>query len=254
MKLAVLEVSPSGPDKYHPELYDFPTYFVTHDNEHPDAISFNRGQNWAYNRNWLANYAVENLNYDYYILIDYDVRLLNDALEKIIIDLDKMKPAVLTGSYIRSGTFSKGIKYESTAFSNNMIKIMHKSALTKCFPLPMWFDGLWDCASHFNIVEWYAFQGSIIKSPYWGFANGESCNNEHNVDGGRGLRAMNKHYDWIKQFITHPLPTVTDLKNYAIQEAKWLPCIKRTETCDYRSEFKLKTMRDEIKKRLDEGE
>ena len=74
-RLCVLQVTPTKPTVEHIEYYqnnkDCDFYFVTHDEDHPDALKFCPNTKWAETRNTLAELVPK--QYDYYAFVDYDL-------------------------------------------------------------------------------------------------------------------------------------------------------------------------------------
>lgn len=174
MKICLLEVGPSGPllNNHREniiESFKDDYYFVTHDNEHPKAMSFNKGFCWAKNRNYLAKHVPK--KYDYYWFTDYDVSYKSmtqfSVYDQIIKDLTKMKPAVMVchdeskakNNY--GGLTYEGNEYQNIAMSNNQMKIIHADLLDWFFPMPFEFGGIWDACHFFNVLE-IPFLDSII--------------------------------------------------------------------------------------------
>ena len=72
-RFCILQVTPSVPNIEHQKMFntdysDF--YFVTHDDEHPDSLSFCPNTVWSETRNTLVELVPK--QYDYYGFIDYD--------------------------------------------------------------------------------------------------------------------------------------------------------------------------------------
>ena len=94
-RLCVLQVTPENPNENHVELFndkeDCDFYFVTHDEQHNNALKFCPNTKWADTRNILASEVAK--KYDYFAFIDYDYVLRPqrslDALEQILEDLNK---------------------------------------------------------------------------------------------------------------------------------------------------------------------
>jgi hypothetical protein len=173
--LAVLEVAPKAPTPLHTQLFvnnpDCDFYMVTHDEAHPDALSFNQGWTWAQNRNDLACRVPR--KYLYYCFVDYDVDLRSvtgkPVLDELLSVLREWNPAVLVTHNIQSGVdpfdqqlIDKGNTVGPVLFSNNMIKIVHHSLIDYFFPMPAQFGGFWDCCTAFNILEAIPFPDRIL--------------------------------------------------------------------------------------------
>ena len=72
--IAILVTAPEQVLPYHREIFaGFDLFFVTYSKYHPDALSFNQGMSWAYNRNSLYQQVPK--NYHYYCFVDYDIEL-----------------------------------------------------------------------------------------------------------------------------------------------------------------------------------
>ena len=175
MKLCVLETSPAGPvdngdinkrkDFVEDENCDF--YFVTHNEEHSDAIEFRKGHRWASNRNYLAEYAFKMEKYDYFWFTDYDVDYTSNTklsvVEQILQDLEKTHPAILVcfDPHKQNSNNHKNIylppdsmlPIRSALMTNNQMKIVHKSLMKYFFPMPLRFGSIWDTCLYFNLLE-----------------------------------------------------------------------------------------------------
>lgn len=154
MKICILETSPKGKLNHRDE--DVDTFFVTHDEYNPEALSFNKGMKWAENRNYL--FTNRPSDYDYYWFTDYDVKYTSDTelsvVDQIKKDLFDYNPLVLVcDSKSKNYPLKKNAKVQSFLFSNNQMKIVHKSVLDSFFPMPTIYGGIWDTCHYFNVIE-----------------------------------------------------------------------------------------------------
>lgn len=155
MKICMLETSPSGPLRHRREDLDF--FFVTHDKENKNSLSYNPGFKWAENRNFLAS-NFNNNQYDYYWFTDYDVVYSTNTelnvVDQIKKDLSEYNPLVLVcDSQSKNYPKNGNLKVQSFLFSNNQMKIVHKSVLDLFFPMPTKYGCIWDTCHYFNVIE-----------------------------------------------------------------------------------------------------
>jgi hypothetical protein len=154
MKICMLETSPKGKLVHRNENIDI--FFVTHDEYNPEALSFNKGMSWAKNRNYL--FTNRPSNYDYYWFTDYDVKYTSDTelsvVDQIKKDLIDYNPLVLVcDSKSKNYPKKNNAKVQSLLFSNNQMKIVHKSVIDLFFPMPTIYGGIWDTCHYFNVIE-----------------------------------------------------------------------------------------------------
>ena len=175
MKICMLETSPSGPvdigsigkrkQIIESDKCDF--FFVTHNDFHPDGISFRKGERWASNRNFLASFAEAKEKYDYFWFTDYDVNYTSNThlsvVEQIIEDLEEYNPAILVcfdpnkqHSHSHKNIYlpyDPSLPIRSALMTNNQMKIVHKSLIDYFFPMPLSFGSIWDTCLYFNLLE-----------------------------------------------------------------------------------------------------
>ena len=165
-RFCVLQVTPKDPNPEHVKLFhnrehsDF--YFVTFDEENPDAIKFCPNTIWSQTRNTLAELVPK--KYDYYFFMDYDMGLEPqgelDAYEQTLKDLES-NPAVLTfypgrgidNPIAQDLNFLRSRDYSCIPFTHNGIKIVHKSLLQWFFPMFIKHRTDTDACHMFNIQE-----------------------------------------------------------------------------------------------------
>jgi len=230
--LCILETSPKGPIFAHRELVnsslaDF--FFVTHDEKvlSEKCLSFEYHCTWAHNRNVLYEMVPKGRTsarrynnqisyiYDYFMFIDYDVKLVSltnlPIIEQILVDLEKYRPAVLVPTHERERNIlpqEAGVHL----FSNNQLKIVHRSLLHYFFPLPEQFGGFWDCCAFWNILE-TVFAPYVIRTPNIIASSLVSAKYAHNENPEWGNSTMQKAYEWIRPAFKNDLPeTIDELK------------------------------------------
>jgi len=228
IKLCILETSPRGPIKIHRELVnsdkaDF--FFVTHDEKllSNKSLGFFYHQTWADNRNHLYESCPKGQRaakgsshkYDYYMFIDYDVKLETISgtpiVEQILEDLEKYRPAILVPTHERECNYLPH-KADVHLFSNNQLKIVHRSLLHYFFPLPAYFGGFWDCCAFWNILE-TVFAPYVIRTPNIIASSLVSAKYAHNENPEWGNSTMQKAYEWIRPAFKREMPhTVDELK------------------------------------------
>ncbi len=170
-RLCVLQITPSKPNPDHvmqfsnQEECDF--YFVTHDENHPDALKFCPNTTYIETKNILIDLVPK--NYDYYAFIDYDYEFESktdlSVLDQLIKDLDHLNPAFLiphSGRNIIHGGINhpssdeshfNSKRYSVQAFTHFGCKIIHKSLIDYFFPLPTNFGFAFGGCHLFNILE-----------------------------------------------------------------------------------------------------
>jgi len=199
-KLCILEQSASGPTNHHIELFmnnsqcDF--YYMTFKKEKindPNYLGFFPDSVWIDTRNELAKRVPK--NYEYYFFIDDDIELTSltdiDVIDQILLDLNNYNPAILVTNYLNENK-DYTTNYVSRLFSNNCVKIIHHSLLEWFFPIPNIFEGTYDSAHLFNILE-IPFKDNIIQTN-----NITSFNSKtHNYTKSAAI-AMKKIWNWFR--------------------------------------------------------
>jgi len=216
MNNCVLYISPNGRiPRIHDTFKNSDVYYVTHDNPDEGAMSFNKGCNWAYNRNYLA----ENITrkYDYYIFIDYDVVFHIDNVEEAIEGcLEEYYPAVMTPVNAKKEKVIKG-KIENNPCTNNHIKIVHHSLVDYFFPMPCQFGGFWDCCCFFNVLA-SAFRKNIIHVHDIPCSGLVSSNYSHNSNPKEGHKVSDDMFNWLKPSFGEKMLVYKDRKSFEAKE------------------------------------
>ena len=210
-RLCILQVTPSIPDPKHVEMFankeDCDFYFVTHDQEHKDALKFCPNTTWTDTRNVLAELVPK--EYDYYAFVDYDYEFEPlrdlDPLQQIVEDLDEFNPAVLT-YYPGRGLitpFATNIEYRDTRdcsiipFTHCGLKIVHHGLLNWFFPMITSFGGGVEACHLFNILE-TPLMSNVVCSHKMIYHNGNTDENApHNQDGAYNKYCMDQMWQWI---------------------------------------------------------
>ena len=166
-RLCVLQVTPAEPNPEHVKMFadkqncDF--YFVTHDEEHKDALQFCPNTTWTDTRNVLAEKVPK--NYDYYAFVDYDYNFRPQreagVLEQMIEDLDDFNPAVLTyypgeglhTPYATNTEYRESRSHSVIPFTHCGLKIVHHTLMDWFFPMVTKFGGGFSSCHLFNILE-----------------------------------------------------------------------------------------------------
>lgn len=211
-QLCILQVAPTAPDPLHVEMFhgkencDF--YFVTHDEEHPDALQFCPNTTWTDTRNILATKVPK--DYEYYAFVDYDYvfRPLRELgpLEQILEDLTEYNPAVLT-YYPGNGLttpFAQNTAYRDSKsasilpFSHCGMKVVHHSLMNWFFPMVTRFGGGVEACHLFNILE-IPFLRHVVCSHKMVYDNGFTDEEApHNQDGNWNKYRMDEMWKWIR--------------------------------------------------------
>lgn len=238
MKLCILEVNRDGPSKYHNKLFtnnlcDY--YYVSFKKKVNDkrCLKYCPGTSWAQTRNIL--YELVPKIYDYYCFIDDDIILESrtslNPIEQLIEDLKICNPAVLAPVYnieLKSFSIKKG--YCNRLFSNNCIKIVHKSMLDWLFPYCTKYDGGNSAAHFFNFLE-IPFKDHIVTTLNVMVKNPVSCghnkNQRKNMEkmwqyvkpsfkniyaGGKNSMDIKKYY--VDKFTNYNIQNGNDIENY----------------------------------------
>ena len=210
-RLCVLQVTPTAPTPKHIEYFqdkeDCDFYFVTHDEDHPDALKFCPNTKWAETRNTLAELVPK--QYDYYAFVDYDY-VLNpqtnlNPLEQILEDLEKFEPAVLTyypgkgliTPYTTDHEYRDSRDYSCMPFTHAGLKIVHHDLLNWFFPLVTKFGGGSEACQLFNILE-IPFLKNVVCSHKMLYDNGNSDEEApHNQSGLLNKIRMDHMWEWI---------------------------------------------------------
>ena len=196
MNLCILEICPSVRSNNIELFNDYDHYFVTYENENKDAISFNKGKSWAYNRNYLYNH-VKDMGYDYYMFIDYDIDLkkvnCDDIMKQIEYSLKEYSPIMY-----RTSVFNDELKnvptYSVGGFINNSLTVLRIDIAEYIFPIPTKFGGFWDGASWINTIVVPIFNNSVLID-YTIFAhNTMSSKYIHNTNNRVGNASMDNLY------------------------------------------------------------
>ena len=210
-RLCVLQVAPSNPNKDHVSYFkdkencDF--YFVTHDDDNPEALKYCPNTRWAETRNTLAELVPK--EYDYYAFVDYDYILRPqrdlEPLEQIIEDLE-MNPAVLTyypgnnlqTPYASDKEYFNSRDYSCIPFTHAGLKVVHHSLMKWFFPLCTNFSVDIDSCHMFNIQE-IPFLKNIVCSHKMIYDNGNSDEEAtYNKDGAYSKYKMDEMWKWIQ--------------------------------------------------------
>lgn len=210
-RLCVLQVTPSKPNKDHvlyfkdKEKCDF--YFVTHDEDNPEALKYCPNTKWCDTRNALAELVPK--DYEYYAFIDYDYILRPQRglqpLEQIIEDLE-LNPAVLTyypgnnleTPYASDESYFNSRDYSCIPFTHFGLKVVHHSLMKWFFPLCTNFYVDVDSCHMFNIQE-IPFLKNVICSHKMIYDNGNSDKNAvYNQDGAYSKYRMDQMWKWIR--------------------------------------------------------
>lgn len=210
-KLCVLQVAPSEPNPDHIEYFknkeDCDFYFVTHDDEHQDAMQFCPNTTWVDTRNILAKNVPK--EYEYYAFVDYDYvfrpqRKLN-VLEQILEDLCDFNPAVLTyypgngliTPYASNVEYYESFEHSVIPFTHCGLKIVHHSLMKWFFPMVTRFGGGVDACHLFNILE-IPFLKNVVCSHKMKYDNGVTdFETPHNKSGYISKMNMDKMWQWI---------------------------------------------------------
>jgi hypothetical protein len=210
-RLCVLQVTPTKPTAEHIEYFqnkkDCDFYFVTHDEDHPDALKFCPNTKWAETRNTLAELVPK--QYDYYAFVDYDY-VLNpqtdlNPLEQILEDLELFEPAVLTyypgkgliTPYAHDHEYRDRQDYSCIPFTHAGLKIVHHSLLNWFYPLVTKFGGGSEACHLFNILE-LPFLKNVVCSHKMLYDNGNSDEEApHNQSGLLNKVRMDHMWEWI---------------------------------------------------------
>jgi hypothetical protein len=230
VKLCLLEVSPTGPIALHSELFSHPevdSFYVTHDEKVLDekCLGFYYHDTWASNRNALARLIAQRpTKYTHYMFVDYDVDLKSttalSVIDQLLLDLENTHAAVLVPTP-EAQSSPADQSYMSSLFSNNQVKIIHRSLIDYFFPLPDQFGGFWDCASFWNILE-IPLRPYVIRTPFVTAKSTVSAAYEHNTDHVVGTEAMEQSYRWLK--FHGPMPsTVAEVKAMYLEEQEPAP-------------------------------
>mgnify|MGYP001270555615 CR=1 FL=1 len=217
-RLCVLQVTPAVPNPEHVEYFankeqcDF--YFVTHDEDHPDALKFCPNTTWTDTRNILAELVPK--QYDYYAFVDYDYELEPyqaagmpeklPVLEQMLHDLEEYNPAVLT-YYPGRGMitpFATNRDYRDSheasiiPFTHCGLKIVHHSLLDWFFPMITLFGGGVEACHLFNILE-TPFMKNVVCSHRMIYHNGNTDDDApHNQDGAYNKYCMDQMWGWVR--------------------------------------------------------
>ena len=210
-RICVLQVAPKIPNLDHVELFknkkncDF--YFVTHDEEHADAMQFCPNTTWTDTRNILAREVPK--MYDYYAFVDYDFVFhphgeLN-ALDQMIEDLNKFEPAVLTyypgqgfhTPFNQDMEYFNRFEYSIIPFTHCGMKVVHHSLMNWFFPMITRFEGGMDACHMFNIQE-IPFLRNVICSHKMTYDNGvNDMEAPHNQNSAWSKYRMDQMWEWI---------------------------------------------------------
>jgi len=153
MKKCVLYISPNERIDYiHNIFKKSEVQYVTYLSEDKNAMSFNKGASWAYNRNYLSEHIQK--EFDYYVFMDYDVVFdikQEEVEEKIDKLLEEYYPAIMTLLNTNTEKRIPGLISNNTQ-TNNHLKIIHHSLLDYFFPMFDRFGGFHDCSLFFNTL------------------------------------------------------------------------------------------------------
>ena len=209
-RLCVLQVTPAEPNPEHVKMFadkqncDF--YFVTHDEEHKDALQFCPNTTWTDTRNVLAEKVPK--NYDYYAFVDYDYNFRPQreagVLEQMIEDLDDFNPAVLTyypgeglhTPYATNTEYRESRSHSVIPFTHCGLKIVHHTLMDWFFPMVTKFGGGFSSCHLFNILE-IPFLSNVVCSHKMIYDNSVSdSDSQHNKDVWAHIN-MDKMWMWI---------------------------------------------------------
>ncbi len=193
-RLCVLQITPSKPNPDHvvqfsnQEECDF--YFVTHDENHPDALKFCPNTTYIETKNILIDLVPK--NYDYYAFVDYDYEFESktnlSVLDQLLIDLNRFNPPLLIpfpdrnlnhpqdsvfGSDKKSFLESK--QYSCFPFTHFGCKIIHHSLLDYFFPLPTDLGFAYAGCHLFNILE-LPFMEDLVITHNVTYSNAKTSN------------------------------------------------------------------------------
>lgn len=186
MKIAVLEICPFEPSQHHINLFfnkekegwhffyvshfqpntDFPTeYFSQKEINNKHFLGNYPNTNWAFTRNILFK-KINKTKFDYFFFIDYDAHLSFNHTNKktnhskirdeFIHYLTKYQPPIAMPYYADDIPKLNNINlHECSAmpFTNNIVKIIHKSLIQWFLPYLSIFTGSYDACHFFNILE-----------------------------------------------------------------------------------------------------
>jgi len=211
-RLCILQVTPSEPNKDHIDLFknksDCDFFFVTHDNNHPDALKFCPETTWTDTRNILAELVPK--EYEYYAFVDYDYILRpqrgKNALEQIYEDLEEYEPAVLTyypgegliTPFATDKDYYESSEYSIIPFTHCGLKIVHHSLMDWFFPMVTKFGGGVEACHLFNILE-IPLLGHVVCSHKMLYDNGVTdLETPHNVNPFESKLNMDKMWAEIR--------------------------------------------------------
>jgi len=215
-RLCVLQVTPSEPNPDHVEYFknkeDCDFYFVTHDDEHQDAMEFCPNTTWVDTRNILAKNVPK--EYEYYAFVDYDYVFRPQrklaVLEQILEDLNDFNPAVLTyypgngliTPYAKNTAYYESFDHSVIPFTHCGLKIVHHSLMNWFFPMVTRFGGGVDACHLFNILE-IPFLKNVVCSHKMKYDNGVTdLETPHNQNGAWSKYRMDEMWKWISPAFT----------------------------------------------------
>lgn len=259
MKIAVLEICPEEPLQHHKNIFfnrenegwDF--FYVSHykpDERLSEEYFIKKekidkhfwgnypGTSWAKTRNILYQ-KVDKTKYDYYFFIDYDAHLSFNENRKtnnlkirdeIIYYLKKYQPPIAMPYYADDIPRLNNIndfECSTTLFTNNIIKIIHKSLLKWFLPYLLKYGGTYDSCHFFNILEipfkpWVCCIHSIIVKN----KNHEAPHYKNNKQHKKAMENMYQEFKSAFKWSINPdftLEKAIDLKNIhqsSIQETR----------------------------------
>ncbi|GAG29315.1 unnamed protein product, partial [marine sediment metagenome] len=210
-RVCVLQVAPCSPNDDHIKFFrnkkDSDFYFVTHDEEHPDALKFCPNTTWTDTRNFLALEVPK--KYDYYAFVDYDFIFHPHGdlgvLDQILEDLEKFEPAVLTyypgkgfdTPFNKNKEYFNKFEYSAIPFTHCGMKVVHHSLMKWFFPMITRFEGGMDACHMFNIQE-IPFLRNVVCSHRMTYDNGmNDMTTPHNENSVWSKYRMDLMWEWI---------------------------------------------------------
>lgn len=220
MKLLILEINAEGTSDYHTDLFlkhnrinDIEYRYVTfkkavYTDRH--FLKFCPDTKWHETRNVLFNYALRRKeDFDYIMFIDDDV-ILEDSngnrncIEILMEELEKYKPAGLMPKYSPSNknemvplpSKPKNTTVCKRLFTNNCIKIYHRSIIDWVMPYCSKFEGSWSACHMINFLE-IPFKEHMLVT--YSVRSSNIKHSGHEVgNNGSHIKNVNKLWEWIK--------------------------------------------------------
>ena len=229
MDICILETCPDAPSLNHRSVFNnCKLYFVTYRSYNPHALSYNKCQSWAFNRNDLYR-KVPKL-YQYYIFLDHDVEFNSLSgkpfIENYLDFLDLWHPAISQPYYIHSSQagdhrskfdekrISEGWASGPGGFITHLFTCIHHSILDFIFPLPTQFGGFWDAASYINCLVVPLFGKNILVDYNTNIINTNSENYPQNINPALGIEKMNQVFNRMKPIFTEKIFSSKDIQTF----------------------------------------